>query len=85
MVEVQGDVNVNRRRKELFRCLSHVLEVAMKKFDSDHASNSERRSWARIIISGSQAYGALLESSQLDELERRLEVLEGAGGAKSER
>lgn len=77
---IRGNVEIRIREAtridEARALLRHVLAAAVRKFDNEKIANSERRSWARIIISSIQAYGDLLESSQLDDLESRLEMLE---------
>ena len=60
----------------MFDLLSHVLATAKEKFDKQKALNGDRQKWARIIISGVQAYAELLKGVQLEELEKRVSKLE---------
>lgn len=60
----------------LFENLSHVIDVSRKKFDLTRASNSDKQRWARLLISGCQAYSELLEASKLEEIEARIQALE---------
>jgi hypothetical protein len=71
-----GNINGKEKRLGLFGLLAHVLNVSKEKFDKEKALNDDRQKWARIIISGVEAYGRLLEAVQIEELERRLEALE---------
>lgn len=68
--------NVEKQRRRLFQLLSHVLETSKDKFDKDKASNVDRQKWARLIIGGVQAYGELLKTFELENIENRLERLE---------
>lgn len=73
-----------KRRSALFGMLSHVLLTAEGKFDMEKASNGDRQKWARIIISGVEAYARLIQASQTDDLEERVSKLEeGRGGSSS--
>lgn len=63
-------------RTGLFTHLDHVLSVSREKFDKEKASNGERRAWGRLIVNCVQAYGRLLETSQLEDLAERLDALE---------
>lgn len=76
MVDVEN-IDVKRLRKGLFSYLGHVLSVSREKFDKEKASNSDRQSWGRLIVSAVQVYGKLLEGAALEELEERVDALEG--------
>ena len=62
--------------ESLFENLSHVITVSRTKFDLVRASNLDKQRWARLIITGCEAYAKLLEASKLDEIEARLTKLE---------
>ncbi len=65
-----------RTRDELGEILAETLQVAIEKYHRKTSKTSLRQSWARIIISGVAEYNRLLESTQIDDLDRRLERLE---------
>jgi hypothetical protein len=60
----------------LFNHLSHVIDVSREKFDLHRTNNHDRQKWARLLITGCEAYAKLLESSKIDEIEERLTKLE---------
>ena len=67
---------VAEQRRGLFSLLSHVLVTSRDKFDKEKASNADRQKWARIIVSGCQAYAEILKTVELEQIEKRLEKLE---------
>jgi hypothetical protein len=73
-------INPKNQRMSLFAILAHVLGTSQKKFDMEKSSNNDRQKWARIIVSAVEAYGHLLETSQLEDLEDRLAKLEKQQG-----
>ena len=77
------NLNVKGQRRGLFSLLSHVLVTSQTKFDMEKAANSDRQKWARIIIAGVQAYGDLLKTVELDDIEKRLDVLESESNEKA--
>ena len=76
------NLDVKRQRKGLFGLLSHVLNTSKEKFDMQKASNADRQKWARIIVSGVQAYGELLKTVELESIENRLQILENERNIK---
>jgi len=68
--------NLKQRQQRLFNHLSHVLDVSREKFDKEKAANAERLKWGRLIVSAVEAYGKLLSSTKLEELEDRVVNLE---------
>jgi hypothetical protein len=60
----------------LFENLEHVIAVSRIKFDLTRASNSDKQKWARLLISGCEAYANLLETAKLEEIEARIKNLE---------
>jgi hypothetical protein len=78
-VENQNLMSITSKRgdfKPLFDNLSHVIAVSRNKFDLVRASNLDKQRWARLLITGCEAYAKLLEASKIDELEARLTRLE---------
>jgi BMFP domain-containing protein YqiC len=71
-------------RKALFSQLAHVLVVSREKFDCEKAANDSRQKWARIIVSAVEAYGRILQTVALEELEQRVLKLEKSGSEHSE-
>jgi len=71
------DVKVVRSR--LFKHLDGVLKVSQEKFSRERNSDSNRRSWARILVNAIEAYAKILHDVELEEIERRLELLERRG------
>ena len=71
-----GNLSEKKQRKPLFNLLYHVLAVSTRKFDMEKASNADRQRWARIIISAVQGTGELMKDLELEEIEKRLELLE---------
>jgi len=72
---------IQGQRKTLCTNLAEIIDVAKIKFDNDRAANNERRAWARLIITGIEAYAKLLELSTLEDLAARVEHLETRGVA----
>jgi hypothetical protein len=60
----------------LFENLAHIIAESRKKFDNCHTKNSERLSWARVVIGGCAAYSAIYEKSALEDLQSRIKALE---------
>jgi hypothetical protein len=75
--KVMENSSAKAQKKPLFGILGHVLVVSKQKFDMERASNKERQAWGRLIVAAVEAYGKLLQTQQLDDLEQRIEVLEG--------
>ena len=67
-------------RKALFSQLAHVLIVSREKFDMEKAANRDRLAWGRLIVSASEAYGRILQTVSLEELEQRVQKLEECRG-----
>jgi hypothetical protein len=63
----------------LFENLSHVIDVSRKKFDLERASNADKQRWARLLITGCEAFANLLETRKLEALEERLAQIERSG------
>jgi hypothetical protein len=74
--KVMENLEPNKRRSVLFSVLGHVLATAKTKFDMEKALNGDRLKWGRLIVSGVEAYGRLLEGVQLEQIEQRLTALE---------
>jgi hypothetical protein len=74
--KVTENLNPKEHRRALFSVLGHVLATAKTKFDMEKAANGDRLKWGRLIVSGVEAYGRLLEGVQLEQLEQRLTALE---------
>jgi len=63
-------------RKTLFRNLESIISLSQKKIDTQRTKDSDKRSWARVMISAIGTYGNLLKDQELEDLEQRLEILE---------
>lgn len=75
--QVMENSTAKTQKKPLFGILTHILIVSKQKFDMERASNRDRQAWGRLIVGAVEAYGRLLQTQQLDELEERIEFLEG--------
>ena len=71
-----GNFNLKEQQQSLFTTLRHVLDVSGDKFDKEKALNGDRLKWGRLIVSAVEAYGKLLESIKLAEMEERIKLLE---------
>jgi hypothetical protein len=71
-------VNIGASRRELMENLNEVIETSLEKFSKIRASNRDRQSWGRLIVSAVSEYNKVLESVQLDDLVKRVEVLEAS-------
>jgi len=60
----------------LFENLRHVIDVSRKKFDLKRASNSDKQKWARLLITGCEAYGSLMEKAKIELIELRISQIE---------
>ncbi len=76
MEQQTGNFNAKEHRTSLFSTLEHVISVSKTKFDKEKAPNSDRQKWARVIITGVEAYGRLLHDVDLEALEERIRKLE---------
>ena len=79
MTEQKQGVEINTPAspfKGLFENLSHVITVSRYKFDTHRATNNDKMKWARLLISGCQAYADLLETVKLESIEKRIQVIE---------
>lgn len=70
------NLNPKEARSSLFSHLDFAIALSRDKASKEKAKNTERMSWTRILIQGVEAYGKLLESVQLEEIEARIKELE---------
>ena len=68
-------MNPTDTRKALFSCLNSVLLVSQEKFKMETKKDCERRAWGRLLVQAVQAYGKVLETVQLDELMKEIEII----------
>jgi len=73
-----GDKAVKTResRRELLDNLDEVIETALMKFSKAKASNRDRQSWGRLIVTAVEEFGKILRDVDLDDLRARVERLE---------
>lgn len=63
-------------RQELLTALQTVLDASFEKMSNKYTKNVERQGWARLIIAAASASNDVLKDIDLDDIARRLEVLE---------
>jgi len=68
--------DVKKVRSRLFKHLDGVLKVSQEKFSRERNSDSNRRSWARILVNAIEAYAKILHDVELEQLEARVRALE---------
>ena len=68
--------SASETRKRLFQALDRILTLSREKIDKQEVSEPNRQRWSRILIAGIEAYGHILETYQVDELEERVSKLE---------
>jgi hypothetical protein len=61
---------------ELYPYLDEVIAIAQGKIKIEKKADGDRQAWARIIVSATQAYGKLIEASEIDEVKQRIDALE---------
>jgi len=80
LIETQQKPSLNHLEKNprtiLFSMLDNVLSLSDQKIHAKGNSDSQKRSWARVLVSAVGVYGALLKDSDLESLEVRLQRLE---------
>jgi len=57
--------------------LDEILGVAMNKFKNPRIKDRNKQSWARLFILASREYSNLRTIEQNEDIEKRLEVIEG--------
>ena len=62
-------------RMKLFSVLNDVLSVSHKKFSSRRSKDCMRIKWGRLMKDSIQVYGKLLDSVQLDELMKEIDLI----------
>jgi len=65
---------------ELYPYLDEVIAIAQGKVKIEKKADGDRQAWARIIVSATQAYGKLIEASEIDEVKQRIDALEKTVG-----
>lgn len=63
----------------------HVLTTSVEKFKMETKKDCERRSWGRLVVQASQAYGKLLETVELDQIMREIEEIKKHVGMKHDK
>jgi hypothetical protein len=66
------------KRPIILKTLKHVLSTSIKRLNNRYTTNPQRLSWARIAVNTCAAAGNLLRDADLDDLQRRVAVLEQA-------
>jgi len=62
--------------KQLFSYLSEILEVSMKKFRNPKLRHNLKLKWGRLALQGIQTWGNLRNGIEIEDMKRRLEILE---------
>jgi hypothetical protein len=70
------NVEVTKKRKEFFEVLDHVINYGSDRLQARYTRNSERPTWARILVQAVAAGGDLLNDAELEELSERITKLE---------
>lgn len=76
-IKTCAETEKNTVKNRLFQYLDLVLDVSQKKFVKKRAKNLHRLKWGRLIVQTVSSYGKLLELTELENLQKRIEVLEG--------
>ncbi len=81
----QHPENLNQKKtiSDLYSYLDDVISVSQGKLKIEKKADNDRQAWARIIVSATQAYGKLIEISEIDEMKKRLETLEHSTGVNT--
>jgi hypothetical protein len=70
-------VDTPQERRDLLNDIAKVLKVAFLKYENERTKNVERQGWGRLIVNAVAAAGGILKDADLDDLQRRLDRLEG--------
>lgn len=70
------------KRQEYLDLIDRLIEVAYTKAQGKYTKNHERIAWIRAITGLVKAGAEVLNSQDLDDLARRIEVLEKTRGDK---
>jgi hypothetical protein len=73
--KVMEDFNLQEHRRALINNLEHVITVSRGKFDMEKASNRDRQSWGRLIVSAGEPLSRLFDGIQYEALEERVRSL----------
>lgn len=69
-------------RRELMGILSETITIASEKYAKIKASNKDRQSWGRLIVSAVDSYNSILKDVELADILDRLSALEKSMGVK---
>lgn len=69
-------VSAKDKRRSLCDVLNDIISFSEEKRKLKNNSDKNKQSWSRIAISAISVFGDLLKSSELDDLESRLQKLE---------
>ena len=72
----QHRATTEERREELLGILRDTISTSWDKFDKIKASNKDRQSWARIIISACDSYNKILGEIEISQLWDKVNELE---------
>jgi hypothetical protein len=70
------------KRSELQELLNRIIEHAYSKFTNKFCKNQERLQWGRLIIQAANIQHEILASTELEDLQTRVKILEEKGGVK---
>jgi hypothetical protein len=69
--------SAKKHRTRLFQVLNNIISFSEEKRVLKGNSDKAKQAWSRIAVSAISAYGALLHDCELEQLEERIEILEG--------
>jgi hypothetical protein len=69
-------VSAKKRRTRLFTVLDNIIGFSEEKRVLKGNSDRAKQQWSRIAVSAISAYGSLLHDCELEDIEKRLDVLE---------
>jgi len=72
----------NKGREELFGYLDTVLRKSEEKFKKNHSAQDLQLKWGRLLVQAIVAYGKLLETVQLDNMMKDIELIKEKIGLK---
>jgi len=77
-IENGGKLNLESpsKREEYLTLIDRLLETSFKKAQSKYCKNTERVSWIRAITGLIVAGSAVLKDQDIDDIEKRLSLLE---------
>lgn len=75
-------LDATNRRKRLFHYLDDVLRLSQRKFNYERTDSAARLSYGRLLVSTVDSYRKLLDSVQIEDFAKEVQLIKEKIGAK---